>query len=116
MLGPFWMGNLMSKRRVTIFWQRLYGKKPAFLCSEKEEKCHNINVLQQMPDRTPFAIDEVFPTMLGDRTMAETEDRTSHASYYLQRNPLTYTSIMLRSLFSASTWMQVRDVNGMTRI
>ena len=68
----------MSKRRVTILWQGLHGISQYSCVARKKEKCHK----QQMPDNTPFAIDEVFPTMLGDRAMAETEDSTCHA-YYL---------------------------------
>lgn len=55
MLELFLRGDLICTWRVIIFWQGLYGKSQHSLSSEKEEKCHNAIVVQEMLDQTPLS-------------------------------------------------------------
>ena len=66
-------GDLTCKLRVIVIWQGLNGKTQHALSSEKEEKCHNVIILQQMlrPDSYITVFDWVFSRMVGVMAMAD---------------------------------------------
>ena len=93
--------NLTSKWRDINILARPLWEKLAFRWVAERRDPPWWSILYSRCQTNPFlitVIDQVVPTILGDRAMAEIENSNSR-TYFLQQNPLLHTLTMFHLLF-----------------